>query len=451
MKNLKKTYNVFTILFAIVLVLALVVPPLYGLGDMSEYVPVFENVGLYNTGAAYSISQQYGIADGKGAQTAYEYFLSGVVAVNKALFSETVFDIHFLSVMYIVLFLIGMYLLQRTLQFSDNRINYLFSILLGVVFLDLGYVAYMNSFYSEALVMTLLVLTASLTASVVKKFSWIKLVWLLVSGAILSMLKMSCAVTVFVLGAVVTFVMFKNKKIFPAVLCCVLSLCCILSGLNMKIPARDVKLYNHLYNDLAVNCADADLSALDIKEEYKNANTLEQMSQAVEGVTYGDVLSFYLSNPEVFVKGLKSAANNSYFLILDYASYRQTADSYGVRELLVPKVWNFLKRTVLPNGLWVILLFLVAFAVVAVNESIKYHKSGEKYKSALALVSVTLPVGAVSELVSTVLLTGQVLISKNLIVFSMYFDMMVVVSVLWAVNTLLARRKAVKEKYGVHQ
>ena len=46
----------------------------------------------------------------------------------------------------------------------------------------------------------------------------------------------------------------------------------------------------------------------------------------------------------MFFEKLKSAANNSYFLILDFAQYREVGANYGIRDNLCLKVWNMLKN-----------------------------------------------------------------------------------------------------------
>jgi len=457
MKNLKKSYNIFILVFALFVVLTVICTPLYGLGDLSEYISVFENVGIYNPSADTScVTQTYGISENaKGPNSFFEGFLAAVVTLNRLVFSGTVFSIYFLSVIYCVLFLSAMYFLQKNMRFEKEYINYLFSSLLAVVFLDLGYLAYFNSFYSEAFVFVMIIAAISAAVSVSRKFSYFKLLLLTVCICLLAMLRFAAAVVALAFAVLLTIfsLNFQNKKkITCLILSAVVAVISIFSMFNATVPSRDVKLYNLVYNDLAKN-TESDLSAIDMDYAYTQIDnpSLEDMKNAVEGITYGDVVKYYISNPSVFIKSIKSAANNAYFLVLDFASYREAGAYYGVRDVLHLRVWNFLKRTILPNGLAVILLFIVAFAAVAVKEYMKYIRSEDKKSAALALASVMLPIGAMSELIGTVLTTGQILISKNMFIFGVYFDFMIVVAVMWAVTTLIARRNSIKDKYGVNQ
>ena len=69
----------------------------------------------------------------------------------------------------------------------------------------------------------------------------------------------------------------------------------------------------------------------------------------------------------------------------------------------------------------------------------------------LAGVLAVLPIAALIELIGTVILTGEAAISRNLFCFGIYFDLMLVSAIIWAVYTILERRHDMKAKYGVNQ
>ncbi len=454
MKKLIKSYNIFIILAVAVVLLTVVCVPVYGLGDMSEYLSVFQNTGLYNVSEdTFCIAQSYGIdANAPGAQNLFEMFLGSIVNLNKMLFSNTVFNIHFLSSVYCIVFLLGMYFLQKNTKLEKPSLNYLFSALLSVIFLDLGYLAYFNSFYSEALTFVLVILIAALAVSVIHKFSYLKIVFLSLALIVFSGLKVTGALTSLLFGALLVLY-FKEaegkKKIVSVTLATLVIITSAVSVFSVQIPARDVKLYSHVYNDIVQNNK-GDFSNLNLKEVDDNP-TIEDMEEAVADITYGDLVRYYAKNPSVFINSLKLAANNSYFLILDFASYREAGAYYGIRDMLNLKIWNKLKRTVIPSGLPVILIFMFAYVCVSVKEYLKYSKIKDRNRSGVALFCTVLPVAALCEMIGTVLTTGQILISKNMFVFGIYFDLMIVTAIVWGVSTLVSRRDSIREKYGVNQ
>ncbi len=456
MKNVLKSYNIFTLIFLAVILLTVIFTPIYGLGDLSEYTSVFESVGLYNSSSdAYAIAQNYGISQPDGSEkSVFHIFLMLLISINKLLFSKTIFNIHFISIVYSFIFIIGMYFLQKNLRFEKDYLNYVFSALLGLVFLDLGYIAYFNSFYTDALMFVLIIALVALAVASAKKFSYVKLILFAICLCLFSSMRFSSAVTVLCASAILFLLslMIKRKgKIATAIVSVVVAVVSVFYMVNATVPARDIKLYNLIYNDLAVENESApEFFGVEGTKLSENPD-ISEMEEAVDGITYGDVFKYYASHPKQFTSNIKSAANNAYFLIQDFASYHEAGAYYGVREGMTIKIWNFLKRRVLPNGLWVILLFIAVYAVVAVREYLKNKKAGEFEKAYISLFAVILPVGALSEIVATVLTTGKILISKNMFVFGIYFDLMIITAVVWTAATLIARNNAIKEKYGVRQ
>ncbi len=448
MKTLLKSYNIFTAVFAAVIILTCVCTPIFGLGDLAEYTSTFENVGLYNMSEnTANIARSYGIAEkADGAESVYELFLCFLINVNK-LFSENVFSIHLLSVIYCIAFICAVYFLQKNVILQKDYLNYAFSALLGIIFLDLGYIAYFNSFYSEALVFVLIFVIAALVLSAINRFSYIKLIAFALAAVLLASTRFASAVVVLTLAAAFAVLALKHEKRWAiTAVSAIVAASSVVFMFNAPVPARDYKLYSHIYTDIADD-SDTALSELGAEPMLNIAD----MEGFMEGTTYGDVVKYYASNPKIFFEKLKTAANNSYFLILEFAEYREAGADYGLREHLPLKIWNLLKKRVLPQGIWVILVFIAAYLVMAVREYARYSKEENLLLAGRAVFAAVLPVGALAELAGTVITTGEILISKNMFVFGIYFDMMVLTAVIWAAATLIARQEAIKSKYGVKQ
>lgn len=452
MKNFLKSYNIFTVIFILFVVLVIICPPIYGVGDLAEYTSVFESVGLYNaTADTYAITQNYGISEaGAGNKSFFEIFLISVIALNKLLFSNNVFNIHFLSGIYSIVFVLGMYYLQKNMQFKTSYLNYVFSLLLGIVFLDLGYIAYLNSFYTDAIVLVLTISMMALAISIAKKVSLVKLILFTICVSIIATLRFSFSVVALCIAGILIIMAcgFKSKKRYKLIMCSVvIGIVSVFSMLNPYIPARDIKLYNLICNDLQVTDENA-LEYFNVQE--LDNPTISDMSNAVKDVTYVDVIRYYGENPKIFTDGVKSAVNNSYFLIHN-ATYFEANVNYGIRAFAPIKLWSYLKRTILPQGVWVVLGLIIIYGAVALFEYVKARKNKDKQKMFMSLFAVILPIGALAELIGTVITTGKILISKNLIGFGIYFDLIIITAILWGVSTLIDRNKNIKDKYGVNQ
>ncbi len=455
MKKILKSYNIFTIVCAVFVLLTVICTPIFGVGDMSEYTSTFESVGLYNShDATWAISQSYGIGEPDGsAKSVFQIFLMGLIGFNKLIFSKTVFNIHFLSVVYSVIFLIGIYFLQKNVNFQKGYLSYAFSALLALVFLDFGYLTYFNSFYTDALIFVLIIALAAVAVAMVNKFSYIKLALYAICACLLSAMRFAEGVAALAAGVALLMLAlsFKGKgKAAAIAVAAVISAVSVVAMFNSYVPAAPVKLYNLIYNDFAQD-SDTALEYFGLEEAALENPTIDQMSEAVKGITYGDVVRYYMDNPAKLGANIKSAANNSYFLIQDYAVYREEGAYYGLREGTSLKIWNTLKKRVLPVGVWVILGFIVIYGAVAIREYLRHKKSGSAAHSGMALFALVLPVGALAELLGTVITTGRILVGRNMFVFGVYFDLMLITALLWAAATLIARQEAIKTKYGVNQ
>lgn len=455
MKNFLKSYNIFTVLFIAIIVLTVVCTPLFGISDMSEYSAVFKNIGLYNiSDNTINVSQSYGISGVANPTSLFEMIIVILIGLNKLFLSDSVFNIHFIGCTYSIIFIISLYFLQKNLRFNKDYLNYGFSALLGIIFLDLGYIAYFNSFYSDAMIFVLVIAMTSLAVSVSRKWSYAKIVLFAILACILACMRFSAAVTALVAAIAILAIGFSNKdksKVVCSILALVVAATSVYSMINPYVSARDVKLYYRVYTDLATT-SDTALEELGIADRVVPENpTIDEMSEAVSGLTYGNIGNYYMKNPDKFFKDAKSAVNNSYFLIQDFAPYKETGDYYGIREYTAPKIWNFLKRTVIPKGALPVFAIILAYLSIAIREFFRTKKLGDAMKSRMSLFAIALPVGALAEFVSTVITTGNILISKNMFVFGVYFDLMIITAIMWVACTLIARREAIKEKYGVKQ
>ena len=454
MKQFLKSYNIFTVVFAVFVVLVIHLTPIFGVGDLAEYTSTFESVGLYNaTSDTYAITQNYGITSPAAQpKSFFEMFLLGVIGINKLIFSKTVFNIHFLSGVYSIIFLIGIYFLQKNMKFKTDYVNYVFSALLAIVFLDMGYIAYLNSFYTDALILVLALSIFANVLAISEKITVPKLLLFVILSTCFALIKFSCAVVGVLLAVVLFAVGFKvkGKRIACVVASLIVAVVSVFSMFNAYVPAREVKLYNLIYNDLAVSDTEA-LNHFNLEgRDFIENPTIEDMEKSVSGVNYVDVVNYYTSKPSVFYENVKSAVNNSYFLVHN-ASYLEAGANYGFRAMLPLKIWNKLKKTILPQGVWVVLGLILIYMAVAVFEYIKNRKNGNKKGSIIALFALALPVGALSELVATVITTGKILVSKNMISFGIYFDLMLITAVVWGLSTLVTRNSDIKNKYGVNQ
>ncbi len=440
-----KSYNIFALVMLVIMAVSVLIPPICAVPDAGEYFNTFTRTGFYNT-SEHSISLSYGLAQPQGENfTFFERFLMGVASVNKLLYSKEVFDIRFLSVIYMLLFLAAAYFFMKNMYTKSNIINYALGAVMVIFFCDLGYIAYFNSFYASALNLVLIFAMLSIAVAMGKKFK----MWKLCLYTLVAIAYVLTMYQNFVAGAVaaVLLALFSVKRAgverIAGVVCAVIILAVsVASAYTANIPNKQAGVFNSIFYGVLMDSPNADGAAnilgveapeLIGKTSYE-ANA-EDMA-LVKDIGYLDIMKCYISYPSILLNKMDMAVKNSYFLVQDFLDYNDTK--------LVPfKIWDLLKRKVIPQSLWIVLIYAVAFLVISIKEF--------KQKGGVYIFAAVLPIALITELVFSFVLNGGVLISMKLFSYGIYLDIMLMLTIVWAIDVIMSRRKEIKEKYGVNQ
>lgn len=452
-----KPYQMIWLAAALLVLFMVILPPVFGIGG-GEQFEVLTHVGLFSPGGDFSvISGSYGVMEGIGAQGFYETCLAALVNLCRG---AGMFPIQLLGGVYSIIFLAALYVILKHLQGMRLWVNIAVSALFVLIFCDLGYLAYFNSFYRDALSFVLLFAIAAVVLSMRHEMKWWKLaLYTLLAAAFVFTRKLNFLVGLGLVFAAVWMVWLPRMgrlKIGAWLCAVVIAVSCLFGFLVTPVPAEQESKFHAVYYGVLKNSDNIEMDAADLGVNPDFAGkTYYDVAQAdhsaADAVTYGEIAAFYLTHPSAFMRELNIAADNSYFLAQGYLDYQQAGAAFGVKSHLALKIWSFLKRTVIPKGLWVILVFFAAYLVLCIVNARKYHAAGDGKNMYLAGVLAVLPIAALIELIGTVILTGEAAISRNLFCFGIYFDLMLVSAIIWAVHTILERRHDMKAKYGVNQ
>ncbi|GAY73452.1 membrane protein [Lentilactobacillus kosonis] len=148
----------------------LLIAPIHGYADNGDFTRVLNSNGLYAIKASdsryvvtnYGIRQYYNELASPTWKT-QNMFIQLAILINKLLFSTQIFDIRFLGVIYLVVYISGIYLFTKALV-PGNRTTgaYVVAILIGLVAGDSAFMMYFNSFYPQATTLIFLVLAVAL-------------------------------------------------------------------------------------------------------------------------------------------------------------------------------------------------------------------------------------------------------------------------------------------------
>lgn len=136
------------------------VPPINGLADNGDFYRAMYSNGIYKLlGSHYNyfdfVTQKFGLMKYYNDYQSVNFssqplFVKLAIGLNKLFYSRTVFDIRFMALVNIGLYLIGIYLLTDALTFPSKRWrNYVIAGLVVFVFGDSSFTLYFNSFFAE--------------------------------------------------------------------------------------------------------------------------------------------------------------------------------------------------------------------------------------------------------------------------------------------------------------
>lgn len=304
----------------------------------------------------------------------------------------TNYDISYLSQIYILIFAIGFTFLYKGFENSNYLKNLLIFIILSIIFFDLGYIIYFNSFYGEALQYSSLVLITGILLYTIncyrehKKINKFNIFCFIVFNIFTYIFACSKAANVpigIIYGLIGFIFIAYSSKSFTRVILIISSIFCILgSALYIsKTPLWMEKATNFnavFYGILKDSDTPLqDLFKMDINERYISlANTnaydgehkfniySDSFNEKVYSVlSKGKILKFYLFNPSRFFEKLNISLIHAKIIKPMYLSnYTKEYSEIKLTQNTNYSLWsNFRNKINITNIYWIIPFFIGIF------------------------------------------------------------------------------------------
>ncbi len=449
-----------------------VIRPIVGIADNGDFLRIMSTVGLDYVNPSLSYEDKYFdyfikdwdlVTFGKGAYITTQTFVVFLATLlNRLLYSNDVFDMRFMVLVYTALLMTAFYYLIR---YNKSKSSLLFTIILALllvfVFADGAYIAYFNSLFGEPVSLVFLLLTIAFGIALTKQEQ--------PSSKLLTLYFVACMFFVFskiqnapvgvlaalmglrflplredkswrkrviwfsaglALGSIVMYIVapkqFKEINIYQTVFYGILKdsptpeedleklgltpELAILANTNFftpntPIPQRDPRLYEQFYS---------------------------QMSHAKVGI-------FYLTHPGRLLDKLEIAGQNGMTIRPFYlGTYLQSEGQPSGAVLSKFSLWSEGKQKWLPNRFWFIFLLYIAYFGVIIWEHVRAKVYRQKvFAELFAMIGL---IGAFSFLIP-IIGDGEADLSKHLFLFNVCFDMMLVGCVLWIASKVLRSRR----------
>lgn len=399
--------------------------------------PYFNLQGLNIWGFSYSFSEMV--------------FIKLAMVINMLAFDRHIFDIRFLSGLYSLVFLGVLYVVFRYNKQKHWFSNLVLAAVLLLIFTDVGYIAYFNSFYGEA--MSLLFLGLILGIALLLARQERPKTWLMVSFFAAALFFVNAKLQNSPLGILIAlfglrFLWKREDKVWRRITvgCSVfLMLFSIITYAVIPRELRDINIYQSVFFGILKDSPspEKDLEELGLSKEltvlagtnyFMTDVPIRQQDPIMRkefypNISHTKVLLFYMKHPDRYMQKLEATAKNAFAVRQGYlGNYAKEDQVQGDPKGNLYGTWGRFKRYVFPHRFLFILLYFAAYFGVLITAWIRRKAHSEKlYVEALLLLGVL----GVTQYVIPVLGDGEADISKHLFLFNVCFDMMFVGMATW--------------------
>jgi hypothetical protein len=411
MHSFFKPHIVAVLLLGLISGCALFAPPLIGLADNGDFGRIMLPNGLRHEGRRdsndyfgyfnYRFDRLQYYNEVKGDKSTHSIIIRAAMGLDDLFSRDDKFDIRFLALIGLAVLAWGIYwLVEVTGRMLDSKVfRYVMALVAVVIFGDIGYTVYFNSFFGEGVAYPFFFLSIS------------------------SLLKFSADkdarmryVVVFLISSLI-FIGSKNQYSLNGILCFFI----LVSMLPLKLPNwkkgltvilgggllvlsllmyREIDQNIFLINKYHTVTRGVMLFEPDAQKITKKLGLDEQFS-LLAGTIYFDktpaidpqdeilldnfyskydvfsIALYYLKNPGAFSKIMKFGLKNS-LTIRPEVLGNYTRDSgrrWGERTNFF-SVWSYIKENQVPNSAGFIYFFLIICLIMVINRLIKYRNVG---------------------------------------------------------------------------
>ncbi len=450
-----------TIIIAIVLLLTLFVFR-YGVSDNGDLTGRLEQLGLYDAQYASGAGtgeypNSFGVSEpGTGFSTAdFPYLLAKLVSGDIVYSAVPAF-------IYLIILLIGIFLLLKNAFGKYDWNNILLSLMCLFILADSGYTAFLNTPYIEAAAYVYLIFTIGACLWACKEKNGI-LAGIIagIAGTLFAGVSIITAWIGFLIAVFFIRLYFAKPTVAQKIisLLCAIVVAVVSAATIYFAEPQDAKLFDSVFYGVAVE-DETQAQALGIDEKtaqaFSGKASFEEDSMRYlsatrfsDSVSYTDISLFYLLHPSVYIKNLEKVANNSVMISTEYLGNYPYGSGKGLAQGEFFKLYSQIKSRLIPANLWIIVVIWIALCIGVLFYRKKYAMHTQsKLVCDLILLCVLATIIAFK---LPLILGGLVQIGFYMHLYNLLFDICLIVILVGGSKMLWIRREALKEKYGVNQ
>lgn len=363
---------------AVILFYQLLLPPVVGVTDNGDWGRIMGPAGFEHLGKTKEETHQFFTLKVRFAEPWWEsrYLCTGrwiaqlARPAGRLLFKDGLFDLRLIGTVHALLLLAGLGMLLAAARHLPAATRIALSLLLVLVFTDVHYAAYFNTFYAQPASLCFLLLAAGFLALLLSRGQYHAPLYLgfVISAALFSVSKPQEAPQSILLGALAVLAARLpggHRRLRSSLAIAILTVFFAAYCAFFASPVlKHAGLYNAFFHEMLAHSPDpaADLSSLGLDPQLARlAGTYaaqgpvnEPWFEAAffERMSYGRLLLFYLGRPSQLWALIKRRAefafenNSGYGHFTRESGYPLNAQSSAFR------LWSGIKRRILPGSVW---------------------------------------------------------------------------------------------------
>ena len=427
-----------------------ILPPAAGMGG-ADYFQIASGGFFMNSGNG---CQTYFTAI--PAENSYTGTMNWILRPLSAVFSG--FDVRVLGSIYFLAVVISFLFLLAKIPVEKSWHRLLIGGVGIFFFCDFAYLLHLNSFNSEgAFYCLILVMMCLLTSQFFGKPGFLRTVLYLALAFMVSGLKTGyfwigiCLVLCLLPVLLVRKnLWYRVVTVILAVLVSVGSVICFGGGIYHQKELNN-RYHSVYYGILKDNPDSTALEQLGLPEEASQhiGKTIYEVDASVIddarlGVSYSEIVTYYLKNPSQLWAKMERSADNGYEIRQQYISNYPEVQKlkYGFNG------YSAFKRRFLQPDFWFVLAFLGAIIVFC---ALQLKKQSENGKKAYCLCMILLSVTTLVSFMAPVIISGEAALGAELFLYNLLFDILFCQVIIAGTIILMKRRENIQKKYGVQQ
>ena len=456
--------SAFASLFILVYVLML--RPVIGVADNGDFARIMSSTGLYYMSSGFDeryfgyVNREYSVGVpipfGGGYFSTEIFIVAIAVILSQSVLPSGIFDIRYLSLIYLIVFIAALFLIVLGIHKKWGWTGWLTAAVSVLVFSDMAYISYFNSFYGEAVTLVFLLLMTGagiFLASTGKPRLWVLILFFL--GAIFFVGAKVQNSPAGLLAALLSFRLIRLGKDNLWKHTVVFSTACVIavSVLSYITISKDIKTcnkYQTVFYGIIKNSPDpaGDLRELGLNPEYKvlagtnyfmtdysiDIRTPEFKKEIDSKINHLKIAAFYLKHPGRLLNKLEIAAFNGFKLKQGFGNYEKYPGVGYKTTANILSFWSNFKLGALPHTLLFITIFFTGFILVL---TVEYLRNKEFQARLLMEIMAFICLTGIMQFVMPIIGDGEADLSKHLFLFNVCFDLMFGAAVVYCSYRLL--------------